>query len=483
MNSILNIIQLTDNSFYNKYKNNIIFIINNFIKSNIKLSNRNINKIKKYSLIHNQLINDYKLINDIQIINIINIIICIDTYSDISLNEFINGYQIQIKNNQINSINNNIYKKELKPLTINYFNEIHKLYGGKYNNKISYIITGNTGLNHKYLENIFKSFNWTQETLNTNYCTFIWAEMDENFIFDKRIYNIKCYLKNMLNQNKIYATNKWLLYQKLYEYNKKITLKHMAETHKIEEIDKIKDKPYILKPVGVQACGGKGIIRVYNNNQFQEVKKCINSNCNKYDILKNNKNYIISEYITNVHLWEGRKYHLRMYWLVRPSFKNNPFYQTLFNIGKILTAKLQYKNDDYENNLIHDTHADTTPRNLFFPQDINLNQEQINKIFKKMRKILKNVGDILEKNNVGPYEESKYAFEVFGCDFLIQDNFNVILMEINDKVGMWSVKNDTNIEYYDNFTKEYYKWVFNEGIYPILKDYVIKNNGQIDKIK
>ncbi len=473
MNFILNEIEQTDKIFYNKYLSDIKYIINNFVKYNISLTTKNINEIKKYALIYNQLKNKYYLTDNTQIINIINILICINTITTLTLDEFIKNYQIQILNNKIISINNNQYIKQIKPITLTYINNMNKLYGGL-NKEITYIITGNTGLNHKYLEDIFKSYKWKKETLNTKYCVFIWAEMSESFNFDKKIYNIQCYLKNMLNDKKTIATNKWLLYTKLKEYYPKIAKKYMAETYKINEIQNIQNKPYILKPVGIQACGGKGIVRINNNNQFQEIKKCINnntSNCLHYDLLKNNKNYIISEYITNVHLWNDRKYHLRMYWLVRPSYNNKPFYQTLFNIGKILIAKLPYKNEDFSNKLIHDTHADTTPRNLFFPNDINLNQEQINKIFNKMKKVLSYVGNMLEKNNVKPYPESKYAFEVFGCDFLIKNDLNIILMEINDKVGMWPVETDKNIEYYDKFTKKYYEWVFNEGIYPILSEY------------
>ena len=87
-------------------------------------------------------------------------------------------------------------------------------------------------------------------------------------------------------------------------------------------------------------CAGKGIVRIKDTEELNKIKPIL---------LKQNENYIASEYITDLLLWNKLKFHLRMYWLVIPEQNNHPFYQELHDTGKIMTAAFPYKNEDFDN--------------------------------------------------------------------------------------------------------------------------------------
>ncbi len=534
----MNIHCIKQNLLYNYYRYN-----NNFYYKYYKFINDELNYKRYYKIIFTnntllytiryikfryELYYNYNLTNIIQTNNLLNIIKIFDKinknnkYGNLNIDIFIKGYKLIINKNII-SIQNPQFIKYIKPLTIEYLNMNHNDYylsnnlnsnnliGGnikwelmplpqhdkkqnklkikhkpynkqkiiQMNNKFTYIISGNSGLNNKYLDELLKNSGFVESPINVNKVMLLFILCKEDLSgFDKRTYNIQCEVKNVLNEEKHRITDKWLLYVGLNQYFPDKCKKYLAETKRLDEINEIEpNKQLIARPIGLDMYAGKGIIRIKNTEELQKLKP---------KLLHINKDYIVSEYITNINLWYGLKYHLRMYWLVIPQQKDIKFYQTLCPFGKILTAAFKYKNDDFDNNGIHDTHAVSTLRNLFFPYDMDeLTKEQCNKIFKRMQKCLKYVGELFNKIPVGPYSESKYAFEVFGCDFLIKNDLNVILMEINKNVGMQSVpEQNTSIEInrYNIFSKNYYKWIYDEAIMPLLKKYLQNNNYTIPNI-
>ena len=205
---------------------------------------------------------------------------------------------------------------------------------------------------------------------------------------------------------------------------------------------------YIVRPVGVGAFSGKDIVIVYNIKTLHQAKKIIN----KYE------NIIISEYITNPMLYNLRKFHLRTYFLV--SIINGKYKTFFYELYELFTAAKPYNNDDYTDKDVHDTHFKSTPLDIQCPDDLEPNIRDIfNKnIYPKMKNCMLYISKLME-NHTTPYTQAKNAFEIFGCDFLVKDNYDVVLMEINDKTGFTMHKLEKKIE----FSKHYLN-VINELI-------------------
>ena len=332
-------------------------------------------------------------------------------------------------------------------------------------NPRTYIMSGNVGLDHRWMEEIFAQAGWTPVPPNVDRAMFVWVELVQKSGFDKRVYDVQCELKNVVDDQKLLITNKWTLYEGMVEHFPEVAQQHMAATRRLVGVDHVPaGRQLICKPVGRGACAGTGITRVDSDEQLQRVKPALLNYC---------ADYIACDYVSDLLLWNGRKFHLRMYWLVRPEYAGKPFFSKLHDTGKIMTAALPYRDEDFGNPDIHDTHVKSTPRNLFFPNDLDgVSPEQRKRLFIQMENILSCVGELLRLAHVGSYKESRYAYEVFGCDFLVTRDMCPILLEINQRIGMRSVPSDTDQDHYDAFARHYYRWVYDNAIAPTLEDHI-----------
>ena len=179
----------------------------------------------------------------------------------------------------------------------------------------------------------------------------------------------------------------------------------------------------VNKP-NIVACGGENVNVIYDNNSLDNVKKLLNS----YE------NILLSVYINNPLLFQNKKFHLRMYYFA--TINNNVFRTYLLNFGYIYTALLPYKNADYSNKDIHDTHWGTTEKDFIYPNDLMyLGDDVIKNITNTMRTILYKASIILYNEKVDNFENSSNSCFVFGVDFMIKDNYDVVLIEINHSPG------------------------------------------------
>jgi len=331
----------------------------------------------------------------------------------------------------------------------------------------TYTIYDNQGLIHDGLRKILNDNNWKEVNINdVNSVDFAWvgATIGIDYLkYDKRIYDITTQLKNILLgggvkgdiDNKDVITNKEQLYKNMMLANKEICNKHMMTTFNISEISNIeKGDIFIIRPIGCNAGGGAGISIVTNNNELYYAKK---KTC-RY------KSAIITRYITNPLLFKQKKFHLRMYLMICNDIN---FRWSMFNKGKIITAEFPYISNHYNNPKIHDTHFKSTFKNLYFPDDLQLTLDQNDMIYKQMYDILE-VASTIIKPHAKSYIESKYAFEVFGCDFMINTDLVVKLIEINARhdYGVNDLKKD-NQQGFKLFCNEFYNWVYNEAIKPV----------------
>ena len=280
---------------------------------------------------------------------------------------------------------------------------------------------------------------------------FVWLNYDENSMhgLKRKYYNTQVYLQNSLTNMDMVASNEQLhlgmkeKYPEIYE-------KHLKHSFLLNKSWKPKsNQVYIARPINVLAekqekgiqgvgYGGKDIIVIHDNKTLKDARK----NLEKYD------NVLISEYITNPLLFKKKKFHIRTFLLA--SIINNEFNSYMLDFGRILTAKDEYKNSDYSNPDIHDTHLKSTDADYFFPLDFteanigvdNITNKTIDNIFQQIKEIFIGVAKLLSEK-VNTYDNIKNGFNIFGVDLMIENNiennYNVILIEVNDE-GTYKVK-------------------------------------------
>ena len=381
------------------------------------------------------------------------------------------------------------------------------LYKKKQNNILSgwdnqFIISSKTnmaGLDYSTLRDNLNNIGIYETKQQTSKPLFLWSEQLDNNTFDKKYYNTKCFIMNNLSSEKSIITNKYQLYINFRKQYPNQCIQYMAlswnfltfitNTKHIKTLENnintngvntngvnkngvntngVNKHVYIVRPVGVGAFSGKDIVIVYNIKTLHQAKKIIN----KYE------NIIISEYITNPMLYNLRKFHLRTYFLV--SIINGKYKTFFYELYELFTAAKPYNNNDYTDKDVHDTHFKSTPLDIQCPDDLEPSIRDIfNKnIYPKMKNCMLYISKLME-NHTTPYPQAKNAFEIFGCDFLVKDNYDVVLMEINDKTGFTMHKLEKKIE----FSKHYLNVINELIIQPLFNNNNNNNNNTTTQLK
>jgi hypothetical protein len=354
----------------------------------------------------------------------------------------------------------------------------------------TFAIHDKQGLNHTRLVDLLTDHKWKQVDIKTPNADFAWvgATVGADFLrYEESIYEIKTTLKNLLKGNgvkgystsdpdypytKNVITDKAQLYIELNKKCPDVCKKYMAESwllsdeKRVAEYSEANDGILIIKTLGVGAGGGEGIVYVTNKEELTEFTNAMKRKKEKKE--KGMKEYLVSQYIRNPMLIEGKKFHLRMYFMVcmRPNNKSDWF---LFEEGKIITAELPYKDADYMNKKIHDTHFKSTKKNRLFPEsrELGISDKEAKSIMQQMREVLRCAYDVY-KPHIASTRESKYGFEVFGCDFMVTIDGRVKLLEINARhdYGVNDVKKESP-EVYERFCSDFWDWIYKNAIDPI----------------
>lgn len=172
----------------------------------------------------------------------------------------------------------------------------------------------------------------------------------------------------------------------------------------------------ILKPIG--GYSGYGIYVSQDPSKIMtEAKKLFT---------KGTQSVTVSQYIENPLLHQRKKFHVRVWFVVMWAGVRN-VKTFMFNQGMIYTASKVYKFSDFTDVNIHDSHFSKTDGDYLFPQHFVGDSKTA---IRQMREILTDVSKKIHPW-ISPYEESQYAFETFGVDFMVDTNQKVYLLEIN----------------------------------------------------
>ena len=280
-------------------------------------------------------------------------------------------------------------------------------------------------------------------------------------IINKKYYNTNFLL---LNDFQFIADfeNKFSLYNNLkicfpHHYNTYYPQSFILNTNTYWNAD-FHNKIYIARPIS--SCSGADIIIVYNESTFNKAKTLIYKPLYKSGIS-------LTEYITNPMVIRGRKFHCRAYLMF--TLFNDKFRAYLLKESQIYTAKDRYKNTDWSNKDIHDTHFKSSYKNdLIFPDDLYgettpmISEKDIDIIYNNSRMLCKEVSKIAVAN-VYHYSNTKNTWQIFGIDLLIKDDLNVVIIEINGTYTGYSMFNlNKKIE------KPYFDWISDVVVKPCL---------------
>jgi len=355
----------------------------------------------------------------------------------------------------------------------------------------TFTIFDHQGLQHDRLRQLFTARHWMEHDMKDikkylkkltdadkrdvqklPFSDVAWLDVADYKTFknDPDIYNIRTILQNIIAGDGIHGTttdknvvtNKAEMYKNIMKHNPEIGGRYLPKTWNLKEF-----KPetieqgnvFIVKPVGTGAGGGTDISVITSVDQFAKAKKELLAS--KY------KDAIISEYIVRPHLVNGRKFHIRMYFMVCLGH-NNEFTWHMWDRGKIVTAELDYKEEDYMNPKIHDSHFKSTPVNLYYPEDLKIpKSSNTDDILTQMREILHVAAEVIQPH-VKPRPESVYGFEVFGVDFMLTDKLDVKLIEINARHDYGHPTGDE--KRFGEYSAAFHEWMYSNSILRIFPE-------------
>ena len=194
----------------------------------------------------------------------------------------------------------------------------HAVVVSKTEKQKTFAIHDKQGLNHTRLVDILTDHKWKQVDIKTPNADFVWvgATVGGDFLrYEESIYEIKTTLKNLLKGNgvkgfsasdpdypytKNVITDKAQLYMEMSKKCPEICKKYMAESwflsdeKRVAEYSEADDGILIIKPLGVGAGGGEGIVYVTNKEELAEFTNAVKRRKQSKD--KGTMDYLVSKY-------------------------------------------------------------------------------------------------------------------------------------------------------------------------------------------
>jgi hypothetical protein len=270
-------------------------------------------------------------------------------------------------------------------------------------------------------------------------------------LLDKPFYKYSKFLTNTINLD-FSMLDKGMLYINIIKYNsrRKLNLNNFIKIFALSNNNKFKfPGNYILRPIN--GFGGSGILYVHNLDDLTKAIKYYNTHKDVNNHPYSLQEITVSRIITDLLLFKGRKFHLRMYYIV--AILEGEISCFLLDKGKILTAKDPYNLEVPFSKGVHDTHLDSTDADYFFPNDLtpenihtgqtgkdNDNHNLKNIILEGIREIAKGISNIVFGSSNGKpnsllFEHQQNGYYIYGLDILVRDNLELVLVECNNNTG------------------------------------------------
>lgn len=273
----------------------------------------------------------------------------------------------------------------------------------------------------------------------------------------KNLWNTHITISNNFTQTHYkYLTNKSSLYKTIQKLEPENYKKYMQfhvdiDVNNLEQyLDLFSDgKIFILRPTWGFARSGIQIFKKFDEFKDFMLKigiKEYNHAKNKYKNELNLPIYVLSEYLQNQLTIKNRIFNFRVIFLI--SLVNNIYRAYLINPIMIHYAKKEHTNSTTNG----DTNSDIS--SMISASGIKHNyifDDLVKEIGKKNGKFIKQqikhnlsylFRIIKEKRVMENYKNVENSYQIFGLDFIADKDFNVKLIEFNDKTGLLNYSDD-----------------------------------------
>lgn len=294
------------------------------------------------------------------------------------------------------------------------------------------------------------------ECVKNGYARLIWYDADAPKEDRRRMYDIKCYCKNILQGHDI-ITNKHDLHKIECLRN------HLAVSWSLGESPRA-NLPWIIKPA--DGFSGEGVEIVTSENEFDEKLYHAKVKATKKSRTHKHGKIIICSYINDPLLYKGLKFHLRLFIMV--GLFEGRFIHDVCPVGRVMTAAEPYIPGSSDKK-VADSHLKSTKDNLTLDDiteaNCDLLQDIIDKLIGDAKEYCKLVAKQCE-SHVHTYDECENGFHIMGADIMLtRDTF--YLLEVNENPG-FGEKFSHLIEW-KKFNYDFFKWLDESFLHLIWK--------------
>ena len=299
------------------------------------------------------------------------------------------------------------------------------------------------------------------------------GKLCEGYTYDPAFIRQKTAIKNVLGNFQPLIDK-----SKLYNTIKKImptALKYLPNSYSNKEFEHkmntniFQDTIFIVKKDNESF--QRGVIIITSKDEYYAAKEKLHKlEIARVELKKVKPSYelIINEYIINPLLINGKKFHLRVYFLL--NIISGIIRCSFYRQYRILTAKLPYTKKDWYNREIHLSCGHNTEQRYNYPEDLQKEYPtHFSTIEKNLNACNKTICMVMAMADIKNYPESYTGYNLYGADIMITDEYHPYLLEINRKPGFGQYGEPIGWETISkNFSYRLFSFILNSTSFPAL---------------